>query len=166
VLNSESVSKLSQSNIWYYADDLRAAMEDGRLTANGDFAEVTVSSDPDIPIPEPAAPTLRGATVLTGSQAKAIRKIRNNIDNHLTEKDLQALIRDLSNNPLVKSRGDAYQHYKEVTNAVKGLKKGIKSLENAMKNPNLSQQARTEMQQAVQEAKGYVERVEKIIRSH
>lgn len=164
-LTAENIATLPRSVIWYYADDIRNALQDGRYIADATLPEVTANSDvPELTVIVPQIGG--GANTLTGSQSKNLRKIRNNINNHLTEKDLQALIRELSGNPLTKSRGELYNHWREVTNAVKGVKNGIKGLEKALKNPDLAPAARAEMEQAIQEGRSIISRVEAIIKSH
>ena len=112
-----------------------------------------------------------GATVpapgqLTRVQQSRIDQIDRTINDHLTERDIEGLKRDLSGNSVPKPGGGEYQHYKEVTEAADGLRRNIDSLNRSLNNPNLSPAARAQMEQAIQKAQSYVTRVEQIIRSH
>ncbi len=75
---------------------------------------------------------------LTVTQQKAITGIDSITWDHLTDRDIQALIRDLSGNEVPKPGGGHYQHYKEVTEALHGLKVKVASLERSLGNPKLS----------------------------
>ncbi|HXQ71108.1 MAG TPA: polymorphic toxin type 28 domain-containing protein, partial [Pyrinomonadaceae bacterium] len=103
---------------------------------------------------------------LTKAQQRRIDKIDKIIEDHLTERDIQGLTRDVSRNPVPKPGGGQWDHFKEVTEAVKGLKREIQSLKGSLKNPRMDAATRGEIQCAIDKAQNYVTRVEKIIRSH
>ena len=84
----------------------------------------------------------------------------------MSETDIGGLMRDVSNNPVTKPGGGTWNHYQEVTDAVRGLQNTVRALEGSLKNPNLAPAARAEIEQAVQAATNYITRVEKIIASH
>jgi len=110
--------------------------------------------------------TSGGASALTNSQLANVSRISRIIQDHLTKLDVQGLMRDVSNNPVPKPGGGHFQHYKEVTDAVNGLRGAVRSLEGSLRNPNLSPAARVQIERSVETAKNYMTRVEKIIRSH
>jgi RHS repeat-associated protein len=120
--------------------------------------------------PEPVVGSPIGTTApqskLTNAQRAKVDKIDRIIQDHLTDRDIQGLTRDVSRNPVPKPRGGSWDHFKEVTEAVKGLKREIQGLNRSLRNPNLDPAARTEIQQAIDKAQNYVTRVENIIRSH
>ena len=103
---------------------------------------------------------------LTKAQRARVDKIDKIIGDHLTDQDIQGLTRDLSRNPVPKPRGGPWQHFKEVTEAIKGLKNNVRSLQGSLRNPNLDPATRAEIQAAVDKAQNYITRVEQIIRSH
>lgn len=77
------------------------------------------------------------------------------------------MMRDIGGNPVPKRGGGFWDHYKEVTEAVNGLRKQVAKLERELaNNPSLSATARSQMQQSVDTARSYISRVESIIRSH
>jgi Bacterial toxin 28 len=71
---------------------------------------------------ESAAADLQ-ATDLTQQQQAAIRKIGNNIQDHLTPDDISGALRDMMGNPVPKPGGGYYDHLQELTNALQGLRR-------------------------------------------
>jgi hypothetical protein len=80
--------------------------------------------------------------------------------------DIQGLTRDVSRNPVPKPGSGSWDHFKEVTEAVRGLKNQVQGLQKSLGNPRLDAQARTEIQNAIDKAQMYITRVENIIKSH
>jgi RHS repeat-associated protein len=143
---------LSDVEVLQYAKELAQAMQDGRM------------SEPPEPVVGSPLGTL--SPKLTRVQKSRIEKIDRIIDDHLTEKDIQGLTRDLSGNPVPKPGGGSWQHFKEVTEAIKGLKNEIQGLKKSLRNPNMDPGAANDIQCAIDKAQNYITRVEKIIRSH
>jgi hypothetical protein len=118
------------------------------------------------------ATEMAGSTVInelatmTARQQANISKVYRLIRDHLSEKDIAGMIRDVSRNPVTKPGGGVWDHYKEVTEAVGGLRNVVAALEGSLKNPNLAPAVRAEIEQAIQQANNYIQRIEAIIRSH
>lgn len=94
---------------------------------------------------------------LTRAQRRNIRNIRNNIDDHLTVKDIQAALGDVQGHPIPNlQRGDMWQHLTEVQNAYRGISKSSAALQSSLLNPNLSEGAKEIITMAVKEANMYI----------
>jgi RHS repeat-associated protein len=103
---------------------------------------------------------------MTARQQQNISKVYNVIRDHLSEKDISGLIRDVSNNPVPRSAGRVWNHYQETTDAVRALQGVVGALQGSLRNPNLAPAVRAEIEQAIQVAQNYITRVDKIIGSH
>jgi len=88
---------------------------------------------------------------------KSVKKIRNNFD-HLQDGDLSGAIKDIHGFP---SNGD---HLKEVTNALNGLKKARKTLQNLIDNNSLGDEALQSAQDAIFQADNAISKVTEILR--
>lgn len=149
-----------------------SGMSDGEVLMFRDQV-VELAKEGKIPvfeIPEPVVGSPLGTTSpqskLTKAQKRRVDKIDKIIDDHLTERDIQGLIRDVSRNPVPKPGGGHFDHFKEVTEAIKGLKNEIRSLRKSMRNPRMDAATREEIQCAIDKAHNMITRVEKIIKSH
>ena len=99
---------------------------------------------------------------LTNVQKSKIRKIENTIRDHLKESDLSAAKGDLEGNPIPDPKGGYYQHIKEVLDGYLSLQMATDSLEGSLRNPNLSDIHRKLIQEAVDKAYKYMNRIEEI----
>lgn len=88
---------------------------------------------------------------ISRSQKNRIESGYKKIDDHLTEKDISGAVRDIKNNPVLDKNGRPYQHYKEVDDAVRGLKKERESLNKSIKNPNLTPEIKKSIRDAINE---------------
>ena len=88
---------------------------------------------------------------MSRSQKNRIESGFRKIDDHLTSKDINGAIRDIEGNPINRSGGKPFQHFKEVDDAVKGLKKERDSLSKSIKNPNLSPEIKKTIRNVIQE---------------
>lgn len=75
----------------------------------------------------------------------------NKITDHLTEKDIEGAIKDIIGEPIMKDEKTPYQHYKEVEEAINGLKKDRDSLEKSIRNPNLPPEVEKSIKDAINE---------------
>jgi len=149
-----NIAELDNYGVLRYAARLREAIENNQLRYynEDEIDEMTARTVP-----------LAGLSHIVD---KSIDKINRTISDHLSDRDIQGLTRDVSNNPVPKPSGGHWDHYKETTEAVQGLKSNIRKLERSLENPNLDPQTRIHVEQAIQKAQSYVTRVEKIISSH
>jgi hypothetical protein len=85
---------------------------------------------------------------LTQQQTAAIRKIDNAIRDHLKPDDISGALRDMLGNPVPKPGGGHYNHFKELTDTLAGLRKQARVLE-AVNNP-AAQAARQRALDAIQ----------------
>ena len=88
---------------------------------------------------------------ISRSQKNRIENGYRKIDDHLTEKDISGAIRDIKGNPVVDKDGKPFQHYKEVDDAINGLKKERDSLKKSIKNPNLTPEIKKSIKDAINE---------------
>jgi filamentous hemagglutinin len=68
-------------------------------------------------------------TPLTQAQQRAISKIYNTIQDHLTVDDITGALRDATGNPVPKPSGGFYNHAGEVNEAINGLRNQLRLLE-------------------------------------
>ena len=85
------------------------------------------------------------------TQKNRIESGYRKIDDHLTEKDISGAIRDIKGNPVLDKNGKPFQHYKEVDDAIRGLKKERDSLVKSIKNPKLSPEVRKSIKNVINE---------------
>ena len=88
---------------------------------------------------------------ISRSQKNRIEKGYRKIDDHLTIKDIEGAVRDIKKEPILDKNGRPYQHYKEVDDAVRGLKKERDSLTKSIKNPNLTPEVKKSIRDAINE---------------
>ena len=88
---------------------------------------------------------------MSKTQKKRIENGYRKIDHHLTEKDISGAIRDIKGNPVLDKNGRPFQHYKEVEDAVRGLKKERDSLVKSIKNPKLTPEIKKSIRDAINE---------------
>ena len=88
---------------------------------------------------------------ISRSQKNRIENGYRKIDDHLTEKDISGAIRDIKNNPILDKNGRPFQHYKEVDDAIRGLKRERDSLIKSINNPNLKSEIKKSIRDAINE---------------
>ena len=103
---------------------------------------------------------------LTRSQKLRIEAGYRKIDDHLQTKDIEGAIRDMNSDPIRKSNGVPYQHYKEVEDAINGLEDEVDSLKKSLRNPNLSAAARKAIRDAIKEFENKIGEWNKIKGDH
>ncbi len=103
---------------------------------------------------------------ISRSQKNRIEKGYRKISDHLTEKDIDGAVRDIKNDPILDRNGKPYQHYKEVDDAVNGLKKERDSLVKSIKNPRLTPEIKKTIRDAINEFDIKINEWEKIKRGN
>jgi RHS repeat-associated protein len=95
---------------------------------------------------------------------QALQKFKNTVDDHLTKKDLQGAYKDLVKDPVMKSKDVAYQHLKEVKDALTGLKNNVsKPLGEMLSSGNLSPTLRSMAETLKQSADDIISTVGKYL---
>ena len=93
---------------------------------------------------------------LSRTQAKNIEKLDNLINDHLKDTDFSGTLRDLQGDPVPNGEGGYWDHLQEMLDTYKGLYKVYEALGRNLKNPNLSESARTTLESAYQTAEDYI----------
>lgn len=102
--------------------------------------------------------------ILTPAQKKSIKRINNNIEDHLTQGDFSGTRRDLMGNSVPKKGepGKYWNHLDEMINTYKSLKSSKRSIENSLKNPKLPINARTFLRGELAKANMNLQKIDKL----
>ncbi|EOC1397449.1 T7SS effector LXG polymorphic toxin [Listeria monocytogenes] len=101
-------------------------------------------------------------SLLTPAQKKSIKRIDNNIQDHLTDGDFSGTKRDLEGNPVPKKGqpGKYWNHLDEMLNTYQSLNNSTRSIENSLKNPNLDKKVRVYLESKLKEANLQINKIE------
>ena len=102
------------------------------------------------------------ANTLTDVQKRRLNTLENTINDHLTDGDFSGTLRDLQGNPVPNGRGGYFDHLREMQNSYKSLQKIKKALEGSLKNPNLSDIDRALLQEGLDKANSYINKIEEL----
>ena len=126
-------------------------------------------------IPDEARPESKGGEVkngevpttdnlnLTDAQRSTVKTLNNTIRNHLTEEDFSGTKLELEGKPIVGKLGTPFQHLYEMKTSHKTLLKAIKSLEGSLENPYLGESERHLLQNSLDLASKYLDRIVKLL---
>jgi len=90
----------------------------------------------------PVGRVFSGLRGVGGELLEQIVRKTDNLAGHLTEKDIAGAIRDINGNPVInQATGQAWDHLKEVTDALGGLKNQIKKLNKGIEGGKFSGEA-------------------------
>ncbi|MDE7389576.1 MAG: hypothetical protein K2M82_01335 [Lachnospiraceae bacterium] len=101
---------------------------------------------------------------LSRTQAKNIEKLNNLVNDHLKETDFSGTLRDLQGDPVPDGKGGYWNHLQEMLDTYRGLNKVYDALGRNLKNPNLSDSARTSLREAYQTAEEYLSMIEELFK--
>ena len=101
---------------------------------------------------------------LTRAQNRNINKLDNIIENNLTEGDFSGTLADLQGNPIPKSNGGYWNHLTEMKQSYAGLKDIQSGLEGSLKNPTLSNELRTVLQDNLNTTNYYIDKIEQLFK--
>lgn len=101
--------------------------------------------------------------VLTDAQKSSIKTLENTIKDHLTEKDFSGTKLELQGKPVIGKKGIPFQHVYEMKTSYKTLIKVVKSLEGSLKNPNLGENEKILLQNSLDKAVTYIQRITKLL---
>ncbi|HBC0573300.1 TPA: transposase [Listeria monocytogenes] len=101
-------------------------------------------------------------SLLTPAQKKSIKRIDNNIQDHLTDGDFSGTKRDLEGNPVPKKGqpGKYWNHLDEMLNTYQSLNNSTRSIENSLTNPNLDKKVRVYLESKLKEANLQINKIE------
>ena len=102
------------------------------------------------------------ANTLTDAQKSRLNVLENTINDHLTDGDFSGTLRDLQGNPVPNGRGGSFDHLGEMQDSYKSLQKIKKALEGSLKNPNLSDVDRALLQEGLDKANFYINKIEEL----
>ena len=88
--------------------------------------------------------------------------LENTINDHLTDGDFSGTLRDLQGDPVPNGRGGYFDHLGEMQDSYKSLRKIKKALEGSLKNPNLSDVDRALLQEGLNKANSYINKIEEL----
>lgn len=97
---------------------------------------------------------------LSRSQIRNLETLDNIIDKHLTDRDFSGTLRDLNGDPIPKPGGGYWNHLQEMQDSYKGLTKIKRGLEGSLHNPNLSDNNRITLQEALDKANLNIKKIE------
>ncbi|WP_267188624.1 polymorphic toxin type 28 domain-containing protein [Listeria welshimeri] len=100
--------------------------------------------------------------MLTPAQKKSIKRIDNNIQDHLTDGDFSGTKRDLEGNPVPQKGqpGKYWNHLDEMLNTYQSLNNSTKSIENSLTNPNLDKKVRVYLESKLKDANLQINKIE------
>ena len=99
---------------------------------------------------------------ISRSQKNRIIDGYTKIHDHITEKDIEGAIRDITGKPIPDGKGGTYQHYKEGDEAINGLKKERDSLVKSINNPNMTPKVEKAIKDSIHDFEIQINRWEKI----
>ena len=99
---------------------------------------------------------------LTDAQKSRLNALENTINDHLTDGDFSGTLRDLQGDPVPNGRGGYFDHLGEMQDSYKSLRKIKKALEGSLKNPNLSDVDRALLQEGLNKANSYINKIEEL----
>lgn len=101
---------------------------------------------------------------LTRTQAKTIENATNIINDHLTDMDFSGTLRDLKGNPVPKPGGGFWNHLQEMKDSYRGLVKTRRSLDNSLKNPNLTPSAKLAIEKTLDIINSNIKKIEDLFK--
>ena len=93
---------------------------------------------------------------------KALRKMNENVE-HFTDSDISGMIKEMHGTSIVSDTGKIFNHTKEVENAIEGLDKSRKILEQGFKNRTFSDDVLESAKSLYKHLEGEIKRLNNII---
>ena len=103
---------------------------------------------------------------LTDPQKSTLNTLNNTVKEHLTVMDYSGVERDLAGNPVPNGKGGYFDHIQEMKDSYKYLKKSKKSLEGSLKNPNLGEQEKSMLEEALKVANYHINKIDQIFNEY
>ena len=111
---------------------------------------------------EAAEKGIKSSNTLTDAQKSRLNALENTINDHLTDGDFSGTLRDLQGNPVPNGRGGYFDHLGEMQDSYKSLQKIKKALKDSLKNPRLSDVDRALLQEGLDKANSYINKIEEL----
>ncbi|MCM1097620.1 MAG: polymorphic toxin type 28 domain-containing protein [Ruminococcus flavefaciens] len=102
------------------------------------------------------------SNTLTDAQKSRLNALNNTIEHNLKDSDFSGTLRDLQGNPVPNPQGGFYDHLTEMRQSYTSLVKIKRGLEGSLSNPNLSGIDRTILQEALDTAIAYIQKIEQL----
>ncbi len=106
----------------------------------------------------------KATNTLTDAQKSRLNTLDNTIEHNLKETDFSGTLRDLQGNPVPNPLGGYYDHLTEMKQSYTSFNKIKKGLEGSLKNPNLSSIERELLQNGLDKANSYINRIEELFK--
>lgn len=103
---------------------------------------------------------------LTRAQQRNLNKLKNIVENNLTEGDFSGTLADLQGNPIPKPGGGYWDHLTEMKQSYKGLQDVKRGLEGSLQNPSLSESIRNTLQSNLDIANSQLNRIEELFKPY
>ena len=100
------------------------------------------------------------ASQLTRAQTRNTNTLKNIVENNLTDGDFSGALEDLQGNPIPKPGGGYWDHLTEMKQSYTALKNIKNGLEGTLQNPNLIPEVRTFLQDRLQMANTYIQKIQ------
>lgn len=101
---------------------------------------------------------------LTAAQKSRLKALDNTIECNLKEMDFSGTLRDLQGNPVPNPQGGYYDHLTEMKQSYTSLTKIRRGLEGSLNNPSLSINDRKILQEGLNKANAYIQRIEELFK--
>ena len=111
---------------------------------------------------EAAEKGIKSSNTLTDAQKSRLNALENTINDHLTDGDFSGTLRDLQGNPVPNGRDGYFDHLGEMQDSYKSLQKIKKALKGSLKNPRLSDVDRALLQEGLDKANSYINKIEEL----
>jgi len=97
---------------------------------------------------------------LTRAQKRNVNTLDNIINDHLTAGDFSGTLADLQGNPIPNGRGGFFDHINEMKDSYTGLISVSEGLEGSLKNPNLTPEVKSFLQEQLDLAYSKIKEIE------
>lgn len=101
---------------------------------------------------------------LTEPQKSTLNTINNTVTQHLTDMDYSGVERDIAGDPVPNGRGGYFDHIHEMKDSYRALTKAKRSLEGSLKNPNLGENERRMLEEALETANVHIQRIDELFK--
>ena len=98
--------------------------------------------------------------LLSRAQERIVKTFENTVRDHLKKSDFEAVRNELNGVRYPKTDGTYWNHIHEMRNSYETLEKAVNSLEGSLKNPNLNETVRENLEAIYNQANGYIQEID------